>query len=198
MLNKLLLTTVSCVFAVAGAASAQQRDATTMQMAPVKAQPAETDAKALLKGLKPADEIAPRMAKIQTYLENLQRPGLSKRAHTKSIKGALKEVDALDKALVELDAGFAAIDRANASKTASAAASTRFANENSEVGALRKSLQSLKAKLEGALKDLESEDKLGNFEIQDLMSRFNQSETLASSVQKKTDDTASGIISKVG
>jgi hypothetical protein len=33
-----------------------------------------------------------------------------------------------------------------------------------------------------AIKDLESQDKLGNFEIQDLMARFNQSETLASSV----------------
>ncbi|MFK7943830.1 MAG: hypothetical protein AB8B85_13075 [Paracoccaceae bacterium] len=42
-----------------------------------------------------------------------------------------------------------------------------------------------------------SEDKLGNFEIQDLMSRFNQAETLASSVQKKTDDTSNVVIGKV-
>jgi len=41
-------------------------------------------------------------------------------------------------------------------------------------------------------------DKLGNFEIQRLMSQYNQSEQLASSVQKKQDDTANAVISKVG
>jgi hypothetical protein len=34
-------------------------------------------------------------------------------------------------------------------------------------------------------KGLEAQDRLGNFEIQNLMSRYNQAETLASSVQKK-------------
>ena len=38
---------------------------------------------------------------------------------------------------------------------------------------------------------------LGNFEIQSLMSAFNQAETLASSVQKKRDDTASSTIGKI-
>jgi hypothetical protein len=46
-------------------------------------------------------------------------------------------------------------------------------------------------------KHLESHDKLGNFEIQNLMSSFNQIATLASSVLKKTDDTASAIIGKI-
>jgi len=46
-------------------------------------------------------------------------------------------------------------------------------------------------------KSLESHDKLGNFEIQDLMSRYNQAETLASSVLKKLNDTAGGIIGKI-
>ncbi len=46
-------------------------------------------------------------------------------------------------------------------------------------------------------KPLESADRLGNFEIQNLMSNYNQAETLASSVQKKKDDTASGILSKI-
>ena len=46
-------------------------------------------------------------------------------------------------------------------------------------------------------KDLESQDKLGNFEIQDLMSRFNQAATLASSILKKADDTASSVIGKI-
>ena len=58
---------------------------------------------------------------------------------------------------------------------------------------LRKSLD----KLSETLKVLESQDKLGNFEIQDLMSQFNQAETLTSSVLKKRDDTASSIIGKI-
>ena len=48
-----------------------------------------------------------------------------------------------------------------------------------------------------AIKDLEAEDKLGNFEIQDLMSTYNQAETLASSVLKKRDDTANAVVGKV-
>ena len=51
--------------------------------------------------------------------------------------------------------------------------------------------------LESKGKDLENQDKLGNFEIQDLMSQYNQSETLSSSVQKKADDTAKAVIQKV-
>lgn len=58
---------------------------------------------------------------------------------------------------------------------------------------LRKSLDKLSEKI----KDLESNEKLGNFEIQDLMSRYNQAETLASNVLKKRDDTASSIIGKI-
>ena len=46
-------------------------------------------------------------------------------------------------------------------------------------------------------KGLEAQDRLGNFEIQRLMSSFNQAETLASSVQKKADDTASAVIGKI-
>ena len=38
--------------------------------------------------------------------------------------------------------------------------------------------------LTAKMKELEAQDKLGNFEIQDLMSRYNQAETLSSSVQK--------------
>ncbi|MEQ8275583.1 MAG: hypothetical protein RMA76_33575 [Deltaproteobacteria bacterium] len=56
----------------------------------------------------------------------------------------------------------------------------------------------LKQALEGAMKDLENQDRMGNFNIQRLMSQYNQSEQLSSSVQKKVDDTASAIIGKVG
>jgi hypothetical protein len=49
-----------------------------------------------------------------------------------------------------------------------------------------------------ALKDLEAQDKLGNFEIQQLMSAFNQAESLASSVSKKLNDTMNCLIRKMG
>lgn len=62
-------------------------------------------------------------------------------------------------------------------------------------------IQDLKASAKAdveLIKDREVADKLGNFEIQDLMSSYNQSEQLSSSVQKKRDDTESAVISKVG
>lgn len=51
--------------------------------------------------------------------------------------------------------------------------------------------------LRSAPKSLESENKLDNFEIQNLMSDLNQAETLSSSVLKKLADTASSIIGKI-
>lgn len=41
------------------------------------------------------------------------------------------------------------------------------------------------------------EDKLGNFEIQDLMSQYNQAEQLATNVMKKKDDQENSVIGKV-
>ena len=52
--------------------------------------------------------------------------------------------------------------------------------------------------LEQPAKELESKDRMGNFEIQRLMSTYNQAETLASSVQKKLDDTVAGQQQKIG
>lgn len=51
--------------------------------------------------------------------------------------------------------------------------------------------------LSARLKDIEADVKLGNFEIQDLMSRFNQAEQLSSSVMKKRDEVANGVIAKI-
>lgn len=60
------------------------------------------------------------------------------------------------------------------------------ANVAEAAGLLARALQ--RRELEVAGKSLEAEDRLGNFEIQELMSRYNQSETLASSVRKKESD----------
>ncbi len=48
-----------------------------------------------------------------------------------------------------------------------------------------------------AERKVETEDKLGNFELQELMSQYNQAESLASSIKKKSDDTASAVIQKI-
>jgi hypothetical protein len=49
-----------------------------------------------------------------------------------------------------------------------------------------------------ASKDLEVQDRMGNFEIQRVMSAFNQAETLASNMQKKSDDTLSDLAKMIG
>jgi len=58
----------------------------------------------------------------------------------------------------------------------------------------QQNVQTIKNALDNKDKDLQSQDKLGNFEIQSLMSNFNQAQTTASSVTKKADDTGNSII----
>ena len=55
----------------------------------------------------------------------------------------------------------------------------------------------LKKQLEAAVKEIESQDRMGNFQIQDLMSQYNQAETLSSSIRKKMEDAKNGVISKL-
>ena len=129
-----------------------------------------SSSKPLLRTAQPADEIGSKLNAIKANLETFSSPKASKRSQLTSLKRAIADTDALEAALEP-------VENADAAKEAVAA---------------------LQAKLNEALKDLEAEDKLGNFEIQDLMSTFNQAETLASSVQKKKDDTESSVISKVG
>jgi hypothetical protein len=55
----------------------------------------------------------------------------------------------------------------------------------------------LRKKLQQAMKQLESSDKMGNFEIQRLMSEFNQAETLSSQLQKKREETKEAVLRKI-
>jgi hypothetical protein len=55
----------------------------------------------------------------------------------------------------------------------------------------------LRKKLQQAMKQLESSDRMGNFEIQRLMSEFNQAETLSSQLQKKREDAKNAVVSKI-
>ena len=47
------------------------------------------------------------------------------------------------------------------------------------------------------MKELEAKDRMGNFEIQRLMSAFNQAETLSSSLLKKLADSKNAVIQKI-
>jgi hypothetical protein len=44
---------------------------------------------------------------------------------------------------------------------------------------------------------LQSQDKLGNFQVQSLMSNYNEAQTLASSVMKHQNDTNNAVIGKI-
>jgi hypothetical protein len=61
-----------------------------------------------------------------------------------------------------------------------------------------KKIESLRSGMDSKMKGLEAQDRMGNFEIQRLMSAFNQAETLSSNVQKKADDTVGGQQQKIG
>jgi hypothetical protein len=52
-------------------------------------------------------------------------------------------------------------------------------------------------RLSALVREFEGDDKLSNFAIQQLMSDYNAAETLASSVQKKLNDTIACIIGKL-
>ncbi len=65
-------------------------------------------------------------------------------------------------------------------------------------GGLNAFVEALKRRFEESRKDLEGQDKMSNFEINTLMSDYNDAATLASSVKKKTDDANASVISKLG
>lgn len=61
----------------------------------------------------------------------------------------------------------------------------------------KQALGKKKKALEQKLKELEDQESLTNFEIQDLMSRYNQAEQTASRIRKKQDDAQSTAIKKI-
>jgi LysM repeat protein len=58
-------------------------------------------------------------------------------------------------------------------------------------------MATIKKKFEDRSKDLESQDKIGNFEIQELMSDYAKAEELQSNVLKKYEDTASSVAKNI-
>lgn len=140
----------------------------------------------LRNGLAPGDEIAPRLKKIKASIQALQGPRATKQSQMASLKQGHAETIALDQTLVKLRKGFDAAEQRIGSKGGQAS-----------VDANRAAIDALRSRFQSAIKDLESKDKLGNFEIQDLMSRYNRAQTAASNVSKKLDDTNNAIVSKI-
>jgi hypothetical protein len=60
-----------------------------------------------------------------------------------------------------------------------------------------KLIQDIKDRFQKLDTDLSNQDKLGNFQVQSLMSDYNEAQTLASSVKKKSDDTDNAVIGKI-
>lgn len=139
----------------------------------------------LLNGLTPSDEIPPRLKKIKASIQALQDPRATKQSQMGFLKRGRAETVALDQTLVKLRKGFDAVEQRVGSIDGQAS-----------VDASRAALDALRSRFESATKDLESKDKLGDFEIQDLMSSHNQAQTTASDVKKKVDDTKNVIIRK--
>jgi hypothetical protein len=178
-MSKLILAIVAASFFVAGMSPAALA-------ASAAANPAAARA-ALLDGLKPADEIAPRLANIKASIVRLSSPRTTKTMQMASLKTGLNETNLLDQALVKLRKGFE-----TAENRVGVTGGVGSVDRNREaVAALREAFQNRS-------KELEAGDKLDNFEIQDLMSKYNQAETTSSAVKKKIEDTHNAVASKIG
>jgi len=136
----------------------------------------------LLNGLMPGDEIAPRLKKIKASIQALQSPLATKRLQMASLRRGHAETIALDQALVKLRTGFDAVEQR-----------TRSMGGRTSVDTSRSAIDALRLSFDAAKKDLESKDKLGNFEIQPLMSSYKRAQTAASNVEKKLDEAKDGI-----
>ena len=176
------------VFAAPMAYTAAAAEKSSASYSRTQAQPAISAERArLINALKPTDDMEQRLAKIKSSLKSLNARGATKTSQKAALSNALTETKALDRSLKKLKSGFARAEKRVGSTGGVVA-----------VNDLREQVDLLQDALTDAMKDLEADDKLGNFEIQRLMSQYNQSEQLASSVLKKKDDTANSIIQKVG
>jgi hypothetical protein len=136
----------------------------------------------LLTGLSPANDLQPKLSQLGMVLRDMgsihKRSPRDPALHIKTGE-ARSILIGLITATNQLKAGFANADKHIPSN-----------GGQSQTDELRK-------KFEDAMKDLESQDKLGNFEIQRLMSDYNEAQALASSVKRKADDTNSSVIGKI-
>lgn len=72
------------------------------------------------------------------------------------------------------------------------------AEQNAATRSGQEMAQDLRLELLDILRRLDAQDRMGNFEMQDLMSRFNQAEATASAVQKRAADVEASLLEKIG
>lgn len=174
--SAVLRLAIASIVALTGAAvSATAADAKTVE------QPAEPPHGALLAQLQAADRILAPLAEVAKAIGAINDGGDQRAA----VKQALAAVSQVQNQLPGLKAAFAEAERTVGPNGGEAA-----------VASLEKHLAELKRKLRAA-GGLDGEDKLDDFEIQELMSAYNQAEQLATNVLKKRDDTQNSLIGKV-
>lgn len=172
----LRLAIASIVALFGAAASATAADAKTIE------QPAENPHGALLAQLQAADRILAPLAEVAKAIGAINDGGDQRAA----VKQALTAVSQVQNQLPGLKAAFAEAERTVGPNGGEAA-----------VASLEKHLAELRRALRAAAGGLDGENKLDDFETQELMSAYNQAEQLATNVLKKRDDTQNSLIGKV-
>jgi prefoldin subunit 5 len=181
--KKLTLILLTIVVATSGASAVAKPETQRLAAASAATAPVtKAESTRLLNGLAPGDEIAPRLKKIKASIQALQSPLATKRLQMASLNRGHAETIALDRTLAKLRTGFDAVER-RIGPTGGRAS----------VDANRAAIDALRTSFDSAIKDLESKEKMGNFDIQGLMSMYNRAQTAASDVAKKVDDAKTGI-----
>jgi hypothetical protein len=104
------------------------------------------------------------------------------------------------KQMQSLDAQLAAIDQKIAASQASLRSLSTLLGKLND--ALEQDRAAMRRQIDQARQNTEQQQaqkpSLSNFEIQQLTSQYNEAETLASSVQKKQEDTDNSVVQKIG
>lgn len=138
----------------------------------------------LLQGLAPSGELKPHMTRLGELLKMMQRE------HARNSK----DIQSLHNLAGEVQSELVVLHQ----MTSSLIAGFRNAGKYVPINDGNKDADKLREIFTDMLRELQSQDKMINFEIQNLISRHNQAESLASSVEKKKQDTEAAIIQKIG
>jgi len=182
-MTKLTLILMMAVVAMSGASATAKSATEPLAAASALTAPLTKAEGARLRiGMAPADEIAPRLKSIKSAIQALKSPFATKTLQTASLRRGHSETIALDQALVKLRTGFDAVEQRMGSTGGRIA-----------VDAGRTAIDALRSRFESAIKDLESKDKLMDFDIQKLMISYNRAQTATSDAKKKADDATNNI-----
>lgn len=185
-MTKLILILLAAVIAMSGAIAKPGTEILTapkVSIAPLT----KAESTQLLNGLAPVDEITPRLKKIKASIQALRSPLATKKLQMASLKRGYAETVALDQTLVKLRKGFDAVEQRTGSKGGKAS-----------VDAKRAALRALMEAIKKAQKEVEeSIQRSSDFDTQELMSKYDQAEQLASNVKKKANDAHDSIIQNI-